>query len=141
MLACFAGSFLTNFLLGEPIVAVLKQPEDLLLVYFLLLTCLRIKLILKYTTNFIQMWIAPIPIILYAKKIFKRTFSRLVWLGIFFYSPSDVCSMSLTTNNFLLINNMSKFIISNQILVLLHDHAHIASENSDCNYEGMPTSI
>ena len=55
MLACFAGSFLTNFLLGEPIVAVLKQPEDLLLVYFLLLTCLRIKLILKYTTNFIQM--------------------------------------------------------------------------------------
>jgi len=31
MLVCFAGSFLANFLLGEPIVAVLKKQEDIIL--------------------------------------------------------------------------------------------------------------
>jgi hypothetical protein len=30
-MACFAGSFFTNFLLGEPLIAVFKRPEDFVL--------------------------------------------------------------------------------------------------------------
>jgi len=38
MVVCFAGSFLANFLLGEPVIAVFKKQEDILLVfiYFLI---------------------------------------------------------------------------------------------------------
>lgn len=34
MVVCFAGSFLANFLLGEPVIAVFKKQEDILLVNF-----------------------------------------------------------------------------------------------------------
>lgn len=32
MVVCFAGSFLVNFLLGEPVVAIFKKHDDILLV-------------------------------------------------------------------------------------------------------------
>lgn len=34
MLMCFAGSFLANFLLGEPVIAPFKRHDDILVVSF-----------------------------------------------------------------------------------------------------------
>lgn len=35
MVVCFAGNFLANFLLGEPVVATFKRHDDIILVSFI----------------------------------------------------------------------------------------------------------